>query len=212
MQEQDKAKFSTLVTEVLAFYRQDVSRFAMSVWWEACKGFDFEQVAKAFNAHAVDPERGQFAPKPADVVKALAGTKTDRARLAWGKAFDAMQRVGAYQSVAFDDPVIHAVIEDLGGWTKVCRSDMEQLSYMEHRFCEAYRAYATRPDVEYPAKLIGEFEAINRHEGRKVAPPILIGNPQKAAEVLRLGGSGQKAQFTLASDVVPALQIEAKQA
>lgn len=212
MQEQDKAKFSTLVTEVLAFYGKDVSRFAMSVWWEACKGFDFEQVAKAFNAHAIDAERGQFPPKPADVVKALQGTRTDRARMAWGKAFDAMQRVGAYQSVAFDDPVIHAVLEDLGGWMKVCRSDMEQLSYLEHRFCEAYRAYVGRPDVAYPAKLLGEFEMVNRHEGRKVAPPVLIGNPQKAAEVLRLGGSGSKTQFTLASDVVPALQIEAKQA
>lgn len=205
MQESDKAKFSTLVTEVLAFYRQDVSRFAMTVWWEACKGFDFEQVSKAFNAHAVDPERGQFPPKPADVVKALHGTKTDRARVAWGKAFDAMQRVGAYQSVAFDDPVIHAVIEDLGGWTKLCRSDLNDLSYLEHRFCEAYRAYSGRADLVYPARLIGEFEAINRHEGRRVAPPVLIGNPERAAEVMRLGGTGPKTQITIASAVVPAL-------
>lgn len=212
MQESDKAKFSTLVTEVLAFYRQDASRFAMSVWWEACKGFDFEQVSKAFNSHAMDPERGQFAPKPADVVKALQGTKTDRSRMAWGRAFDAMQRIGAYRSVTFDDPVIHAVIEDLGGWTKLCRSDLNELSYIEHRFCEAYRAYSGRTDLAYPAKLIGEFEAINRHEGRKVSPPVLIGDPQKAADVLRLGGDGAKTQFTLASSVIPAFQIEGRQA
>jgi len=212
MQESDKAKFSTLVTEVLAFYRQDVSRFAISVWWQACSGFDFEQVSKAFSAHAVDPERGQFAPKPADIVKALAGTKTDRARVAWGKAFDAMQRVGAYRSVVFDDPVIHAVIEDLGGWTKVCRSDMDELSHLERRFCEAYRAYSGRADMAFPAKLIGEFEAVNRHEGRKVAPPVLIGDPQKAADVLRLGGTGAKTQFTLASSVIPAVQLEGRQA
>lgn len=212
MQESDKPKFSTLVTEVLAFYRQDASRFAMSVWWEACKAFDFEQVSKAFNAHAMDPERGQFPPKPADVVRALQGTKTDRSRMAWGKAFDAMQRIGAYRSVVFDDPVIHAAIEDLGGWTKLCRSDLNELSYLEHRFCETYRAYSGRPDLAYPARLIGEFEAVNRHEGRKVAPPVLIGDPQKAADVLRLGGSGAKAQFTLASSVIPALQLEGRQA
>ena len=207
MQEADKAKFSTLVTEVLAFYRQDVSRFAMSVWWEACKGFDFEQVAKAFNAHALDPERGQFAPKPADLIKALQGTKTDRARMAWGKTFDAMQMVGAYQSVVFDDPVIHCVIEDLGGWTKVCRSDLNELSYLEHRFCEAYRAYSGRTDLVYPAKLIGEFEAINRHEGRKVAPPTLIGNPEKARQVLKVGSTQGRTQFTLANEAVPRLQV-----
>lgn len=212
MNDQDKRAFKELITSVLAFYRQDASTFALQVWWAACEHYDMEQVRKALNAHAVDPERGQFCPKPADVVKALQGTKTDRARMAWGKAFDAMQRVGAYQSVAFDDPVIHAVIEDLGGWTKLCRSDLNELSYLEHRFCEAYRAYSGRPDLSYPAKLIGEFESINRHEGRKVAPPVLIGNPQKAADVLRLGGSGSKTQFTLASDVVPVLQIQGEQA
>jgi len=180
----------------------------MSVWWQACEPFDFEQVSKALSAHAVDPERGQFAPKPADVVKALAGTKTDRARLAWSKALDAMGRVGAWKSVAFDDPIIHAVIEDLGGWVKLCRTELD--SYTEHRFCESYRAYVNRPDLVYPSKLIGEFEAVNRHEGRQVAPPILIGNAQKAAEVLRLGSSESKTQFTVASDVIPALQLEGK--
>lgn len=212
MQERDKAQFATLVTEVLAFYRQDVSRFAMSVWWEACKGFDFEQVARAFNAHAVDAERGQFSPKPADIVRALQGTRTDQARVAWGKTFDAMQRVGAYQSVVFDDPIIHIVAEDLGGWQKLCRSSMDELSYLEHRFCEAYRAYAARPVSEFPAKLLGEFECINRHEGRKVAPPVLIGDAKKAAEVLRLGGAGARTQFTLASDVIPGLRLEGAQA
>jgi hypothetical protein len=212
MKDQDKSRFSKLITDVLAFYKQDVSPFAISVWWQACEPFDFEQVSKALSSHAVDPERGQFAPKPADVVKALAGTRTDRARLAWSKAFDAMQRVGAYQSVAFDDAVIHAVIEDLGGWTKVCRSDLNELSYLEHRFCEAYRAYSGRPDMVYPAKLIGEYEAQNRQEGRKVAPPMLIGNPQKARDVLRLGSTAPKTQFTLATDVMPAMQLEGKQA
>lgn len=209
MNQQNKREFKDLITSVLAFYRQDVSTFALGVWWAACSPFDIEQVRQALNAHAIDSERGQFAPKPADIVRALQGTRTEQARLAWGKAFDAMQQVGAYQSVTFDDPVIHLVIEDLGGWQKVCRSTMDELSYLEHRFCEAYRAYAGRPLGEYPSRLLGEFECINRREGRKVAPPMLVGNPQRAAEVLRLGGAGGRTQFTLASDVIPALQLKA---
>jgi hypothetical protein len=196
MNEQDKRAFKELLTNVMAFYRQDTSPFALQVWWSACQPFTLEQVSKALNAHAVDPDRGQFAPKPADVVKTLQGTKTDRARVAWGKVFDAMQQVGAYQSVVFDDPVIHVCVEDIGGWTKICRSDLSELSFLEHRFCESYRAYCARSDIKYPAKLIGEFEATNRHEGRKVKPPILIGNPERAAEVMRLGGDGGKTQFT----------------
>lgn len=212
MKPADMREFRDLITSVLAFYRQDCSTFALQVWWSACERYDIEQVRQALNAHAIDPERGQFAPKPADLVRALQGTRTDQARVAWGKFMDAMQRIGAYQSVVFDDPIIHIVAEDLGGWQKLCRSSMDELSYLEHRFCEAYRAYAARPVVEYPAKLLGEFECINRHEGRKVAPPVLIGDAKRAAEVLRLGDAGARTQFTLASDVIPGLRLEGARA
>lgn len=116
MKPQEFEQFSQLITDVLAFYRQDVSGFALQVWWQACANFELEQVTKALTAHAMDAERGQFAPKPADLVRQLAGTATDRAMLAWGKVHDAMGRVGAYQDVVFDDAVIHAVVEDLGGF------------------------------------------------------------------------------------------------
>ena len=212
MKQTDFKRFSMSLTAMSELYGKTVSEGAVVLWWKALEAFDIEQVEQAFAKAVQNPEGGQFMPKPADIIKFMSGTTTDRARTAWGKAFEAMQCVGAYQSVCFDDPVIHAVLQDLGGWTKVCRSDMNELSYLEHRFCESYRAYAGRPQVDYPAKLIGEYEAINRHEGRRVASPVLIGDPGKAAEVLRLGAVGSKTQFTLASDVMPSLQLEGKQA
>ncbi len=180
------------------------------MWWKALERFDIEQVEKAMAESIQNPDSGQFMPKPADLIRVLEGTRTDRALIAWGKALDAMQRVGAYQSVVFDDPVIHAVIEDLGGWIKVCRGELGELGFVEHRFCESYRAYAGRPvPTEYPAKLVGCHEIDNRTAGRKVADPILVGDAKKAAEVLRLGGTGSKTQFTLASSVLSKLAIEA---
>lgn len=206
MKPQDRAAFAAYMTDVLAFHKQDATKFALNVWWQACQPFDIEQVQKALSAHTMDPDRGQFPPMPADIVRRLMGTTKDRALIAWGKALDAMQRVGAYQSVVFDDPVIHAVIEDLGGWIKVCRGELGDLGYTEHRFCESYRAYASRPvPTEYPALLVGCHELDNRTAGRRVAPPVLVGDPAKAADVLRLGGTGPKTQLTLASAVMPAL-------
>lgn len=206
MKPQDRAEFARYMTDVLAFHKQDASRFALDVWWQACQPFDLEQVKSALAAHTMDPERGNFPPMPADITRKLMGTKTDRARLAWSKTLDAMGRIGAYNSVVFDDPVIHAVIEDLGGWMKLCRDELT--SYTEHRFCEAYRAYATRSDVAFPAKLIGEYESINLHEGRKTRPPVLIGDPGKAKQVLLLGSDGSKTQFTLASDATSVVLLE----
>lgn len=198
----DKPGFSKLIGDVMAFYRQDVSPFAANVWWAACQDFDLEQVSKALTAHAMDPERGQFAPKPADLVRLLQGTKTDRSLMAWGKVLDAMQRVGAYQSVCFDDGLIHAAVEDVGGWVAICRSQMDELSHLERRFCQSYKAYAARGNVVFPPMLPGEHQLINGKNGHATAKPVLIGNPAAAQEVLRLGTSAPKTQITHSTHVV----------
>jgi hypothetical protein len=191
-------RFSQLITDAMAFYGKDVSPFALGVWWQACERFAFEQVSRALTRHAMDPERGQFAPKPSDLVRMLAGTATDRAQIAWGKVFDAMQRVGAYTDVVFDDPVIHAVIEDLGGWPKICRSEMSDLSYLQHRFTESYRAYAGREGVEYPRKLIGDRSPDEAYARRGLPSPAsaIVGNAAQAREVYRTGGTGGKRPIT----------------
>lgn len=205
MNAQDKAAFKDLITQALAFYRQDVSSFSLTVWWQACAPFSLEQVQKAFTAHATDAERGRFPPMPADIVKQLQGTQTDRGLLAWGKVLEAIQRVGAYQSVAFDDPAIHAAVMDLGGWTTICRSTMDELPFLQRRFTEAHRAYAGRGQFAHPGYLIGESESANRGAGKRVAPPVLIGDPAKAAEVVKSGQAGSRTAITSGADAVQAL-------
>jgi len=196
MNQSDKSSFAGLLSDAMAFYGRNVSDFALGVWWEACERFSFEQVSKALTAHAMDPEHGQFPPKPADIVRVLQGTRSDRALVAWGKVLDAMQRVGAYQSVVFDDGLIHIVVEDLGGWPAICQGEMENLPHVERRFCESYRAYAARGDQTFPALLPGVHQLQNGIAGKRQAPPMLIGNPDRAAEVLRLGSTGPKTQMT----------------
>lgn len=195
----DKPAFGALLTDALAFYRQDVSKFALGVWWEACSRFSMEQVGKALTAHAMDPERGRFPPMPADMVRLLQGTQADRSLLAWGKVLEAIQRVGAYSSVVFDEPSIHAAIEDMGGWCKVCRSTMDELQFVQKRFTEAHRVYAARPGHPYPGRLIGESEAANRTAGKVAAPAALIGDASKARLVESGGATGPKTAITIGS-------------
>jgi hypothetical protein len=171
MQSADRQRFADLLTQALAFYRQDVTPFTLDVWWNACLAFDLEQVRKAFTAHALDPERGQFAPKPADLVRQLRGTHTDRALLAWGKVFEAMGSVGAYRSPDLGDPVAHAAIVDMGGWPAICRSNLDELQFTQKRFCDTYRTLSARGDVQtMPQRLIGESEAENAAAGFLPAP------------------------------------------
>lgn len=194
----EKPEFVELLTQALGFYGQAVSPFAMGVWWQACKGFELADVARALTAHAMDPDRGQFAPKPADLVRVLRGTSADRSLIAWGKVLDAMQRVGAYRTVVFDDSAIHAAVADMGGWPAICRGNADELQFTQRRFCDLHKAYSARPDAAYPARLLGEHDLANRLAGHASAAPTLVGDPQRAQGVERLGCDGPKTAITAA--------------
>lgn len=214
MTENEHPQFLRLLSDALAFYRQNVTEFSAAVWWEACKPFDLQQVSRALTRHATDPERGQFPPKPADIIRVLQGTTSDRAAIAWGKVHEAMSDVGAYSDVIFDDPVIHAVVDDLGGWPKMCRTETKDLSYLQHRFSESYRAYAAKGQFDYPRRLSGDRSPDEEYEKKGIKPPApaVIGNPEQARLVFQAGG-GAKApvqRLTLEQLAQPLLQNKPK--
>lgn len=208
MQPNDKAALVALVTDVLAYYRQPVSEFTLSVWWQACQPYSLEQIRKAMTAHATNPDGGQFAPKVADLVRILDGTHTDRAMLAWGKVHEAMSAVGAYQDVVFDDPAIHAVVEDLGGWPKVCRTETKELSFVQKRFCDGHKAYTGRGEFPYPRRLMGDRSPDHEWlaKGLALPRPALIGDAEKAALVFKGGSVAGKTAIEYAD---PAAVLEA---
>jgi len=163
MQPSEKPKFLAVLAGVHDFYGKEFTPFSADVWWRCCSGADMEQVSRAFSDHLSDAERGQWMPKPADLVRQLQGTQGDRSRRAWGKVLEAAQRVGAYQSVAFDEPAIHAAVEDVGGWVALCRTEEDELPHLERRFCAAYRAYiAPGMLAQWPPVLMGETALTNR--------------------------------------------------
>ncbi len=205
MTESDRNELGTLLTQALGFYGQTLSAFALSVWWQACSGFELADVRRALTAHAMDPDRGQFAPKPADIVRVLRGTSADRSLVAWGKVLDAMQRVGAYQTVVFDDGAIHAAISDMGGWPTVCRSNIDELPFTQKRFCDLHRAYSARPDAAYPAELLGESAVTNATTGHRAPTPMLVGDAKRAATVRSLGADGSKTAITPADALAEAM-------
>jgi hypothetical protein len=202
-----RAEFAQLLTDVLAYYRQDASRFTLELWWNACQRFELEQVRRALTAHATDPEHGQFAPKVADLVRQLAGTPEQRAALAWGQVLEAMQAVGAYQDVVFDDPATHAAVEDLGGWPKLCRTPMAELGFVQHRFGQAHRAYTARGTFDYPRRLMGDRSPDHEYLRAGLAPPapLLVGQPERAQAVFAGGTHAGKARITAGHALLPAL-------
>lgn len=205
MRREDFRRFGMALSACAELYGKTVSEGAMSLWWQVLQRFEIEAVERAFREAVESPDSGQFMPRPADLVKRLEGTSADRSLIAWGKVLDAMQRVGAYRTVVFDDGAIHAAISDMGGWPAICRGNVDELPFTQKRFCDLHRAYSARPDAAYPAQLLGEHAMANRLAGHDAEAPTLVGDPQRAQAVEWLGREGPKTTIT-AADALPAIR------
>ena len=90
-------------------------------------------------------------PAPADIRKYALGLKDDdiktRIDIAKQKLRRAISAYGAYQSVGFDDPGIHAVINSVdGGWHGICTMPLENYkNFFEFTFDRVYRAFLQSP-------------------------------------------------------------------
>lgn len=198
MQLSDRKDFALLIAGVYAYHRIPCSDALIGMYWRGCQRWDYEQVVKAIDRLTTDAEAGKFPPKLGDMTRILEGTHTDRAALAWGKTLEAMSSVGAYTDVVFDDPAIHACIEDLGGWPKVCRTETKELSYLQHRFCESHKAYTGRGTFEYSRRLPGDRSPDHEFEkfGMPIPKPALIGDPERCKAVYQGGNVAGKTSIT----------------
>lgn len=190
MKTSDFEQFSEGLAGVYAFYGKEVSQFAADVWWNAMRQFDLPAVTDAFNRHLMNPDTGQFLPKPADIVRMLGGRTLDRALMAWAKVDKAVRQIGTYESVVFDDALIHRVLHEMGGWIGMGQKTENEWPFVAKEFENRYRSYSTRGETpEYPPVLIGIAEAHNDANGLRSRAPRLIGNPSEAERVMSGGGN-----------------------
>lgn len=188
MQTQDVSKFTMLMAGIGELYGKTISSQLIDIYWQVLRKYDLIDVQNAFQSHVKNPDCGQFFPKPADIIRFIEGNGESKALMAWAKAERAMIQIGRYQSVVFDDPLIHSVIEDMGGWVKFCAMKNEQMPFVANEFQKRYMGYVIKNPERHPKYLWGISECDNTKNGFLVEPPILIGDPEKAKEVLKLGG------------------------
>lgn len=188
MNQEDFQKFHEGIEGVHTFYSKELSQFALDVWWNALKAYDLAAVIDSFNRHLMNPDTGQWLPKPADIVKMFGGRTQDRALQAWSKVDRAVRSVGNYESVAFDDPLIHRVLHEMGGWIGMGQKTEDEWPFVAKEFENRYRGYAMRSETpDYPPVLMGISEAHNSQKGLRTDRPRLIGNAQRAEQVMAGG-------------------------
>ena len=188
MLEQESSRFAQLIAGIGEIYRWQFSSAAIEIYWRALEAFRFEDVRAAVYSHIQNPDVGKFLPKPADIIMAIGGSSQNQALSAWSKTFYGMRVVGGYESVGFDDALIHTVVLDMLNWPKLCSVDEKQLPFTEKEFLDRYRGYINqKPTRRHPKHLKGFIEIRNSICGHAYSSPVLIGNPIKAKEVMATG-------------------------
>lgn len=100
-------------------------------------------------------------PMPAEIREYCLGTRNGDLDLRVAKATSLIKRAigsaGMYTTVAFDDPIIHLVIRDFGGWTKLCEKNLDEFeNLLKWDLPKLYKAYATRKNTDIPTMLEGK--------------------------------------------------------
>lgn len=153
----DKIKFKELMTMVCEIHSKELTSTLADIYWEILTPFTDEQCEKAFKEIILT---SKFFPKPADFLEILRGKKTDQSTIAWLEVLDTVKRVGHWQSVKFSNPVIHSVINAMGGWAQLCMMEIKDEKWKQKEFERLFEVISSR-EGKHPDYLPGENENSN---------------------------------------------------
>ncbi len=141
MTDREKPEFMKLLISTADLYRQEWSSDVVEIWWNTLKSLGLVQVTRAFSGHIQDPVKGEWMPKPANIIAKIKGSPERSALLAWAEVEEAVSGVGRYETVQFSDPVTNAVVRNLGGWIWLCDQNLDE-PWTQKEFERRYLAYS----------------------------------------------------------------------
>lgn len=201
-------EFNELLDIVSEQYGKPLSSGAKMLYWQGLKDFDFKAIQQALFRHVRNPDSGMFMPKIADVIKMLQGTTQDSALAAWAKVDKAIRHKGTYVDVVFDDPIIHRVLHDMGGWVSLGLKTEDEWPFVAREFENRYRGFKQRGDIpDYPPVLTGIANAHNVAKGHKKEPYVMIGNEEQCQRVLNNGTDKPLVGFKQAGETTADLKL-----
>lgn len=209
MESAEREPFVKMLIAAAELYDKQLSDVLVKIYWKALQQYPLLDVIKAFELHFEDPDGGQFMPKPADIVRVIKGNSQSQSLLAWSKVEESIRLLGPYHSVVFDDELIHAVLQEMGGWIKLCQSTQKEFPFIAKEFQTRYASYRHNKPNSFPKTLTGLTNHQNALGGYESELPYLIGDTQKAQKVLEQGKTD--CGLTKINQITSNLNIEHKQ-
>jgi len=162
-------------TEMLDFMAEglgvDMTAVKYRFYFAALSDIPIADIIKAANYIA---RTATFFPKPVDFRNAINGNQDEAAISAWEKVLKGKSKAGQYQSVQFDDPIIHSVIKLMGGWGALCRLEgHDDEKWQRIDFEKTYKAMQGL-NKDHPAYLPGAAEVDNGARGIEYKKPVIV--------------------------------------
>ena len=157
------AKFQTTFLAMCEMYGKEVSKELTQMYFAVLSGAGIsdEDLQKAVS-HIMATRKYSSLPLPAEILEHAQGSPEDAALIAIQKLETAMRGVGAYDSVMFDDPVLHALVSTSeGGWPGLCQMPLDDWKFEKQRLVKAYKALSTRGVPQQVKQLAGISEKDN---------------------------------------------------
>lgn len=188
MEESYQSEFEEVITGLAEMFKETLSDVQLELYWSALKDLEFDDFKRVSGELL---KSNIFMPKPVEFRERVGTSLETEAQLAYGKVEEAFTKAGADKSVIFDDSVIHAVIDNLGGWVKYCKLPKDEVKWWRKSFEEAYVNF--KPLVEQgriipPVILVGLYAGIGNIDA-KCKEPVFIGEGKQNLVELSAGGA-----------------------
>lgn len=182
----DKKQFAEIMTLLCEIYNRQPSKSLLAAYYMGLNDLTIEQFKEAVS-NLIKTRTYQSLPKPAEIREQITANLEDIALMAWKSLKDAMESVGAYQSPDFEDYIIPACVDSLGGWSKLCRTESDELKWVQKDFERLYRAFAKNGHQEVRLIGLGEKDQVAQN-AEEIEKPIIIGCSYQKPEPKKLTG------------------------
>ncbi len=158
-------EFNTAFQPFLDYFPTgDMSKEKINIYYLALSNLTVGQLNSAFISMVRNRVYKNF-PQVAEIIQYATHTTEseldDRIVLAKQMLKNTIVRYGSYGSVEFSDKGIHAVIDALDGWQKMCSMSSDELEkFLTFEFAKIYKAY-TRHNYPVNQYYLGVHDATN---------------------------------------------------
>ena len=192
MDQAHKRRFVNSMTALASAFRTEIDELTLRAYLLALDDLPIQAIEAA--AHRA-MRTCEFFPTARAIRDLAAPSTADAALIAWAAVDEATSRVGGYKSPDFLDPVVNAVIRNMGGWERFCTATVTEFdTWLRKEFLRVYELIAKRGvGDEEGAPLVGLHERHNRLIGfsdRDTTVEITVGLPAPAKRPRLKGTNG----------------------